>query len=98
MAAPLGDVMVMGRPDAVEGKVVNLPSHKAINDFSEKRHAAHDGDIDIKGPLDPEIKAALPEYDGDGHDKDGDDEDHVIVTGADAAAYLLPLQTTLCLR
>jgi hypothetical protein len=92
-ANPLGEVMILGRPDAVEGKAVALPSHEAINAFSDEKHrvAIHDGEID-KGTLEPEIKAALPEYDAGGHDKDGDGEDHIIVTGADAAAYLLPMR------
>jgi hypothetical protein len=40
--------------------------------------------------LDPEIKAALPAYESES--VGADDEDHIIVTGADAAAHLLPMR------
>ncbi|KAH7073877.1 OPT oligopeptide transporter protein-domain-containing protein [Paraphoma chrysanthemicola] len=86
---PLGDGLILGAP-GVEGKVANLPSHAAINAFSdEKRRLSIAGDdLDKKGALDPEIKAALPEYDG----SERDDDEHIIITGADAAAHLLPMR------
>jgi hypothetical protein len=91
---PLGDALIIGAPDSVEGKAVNLPSHEAINAFSDekRRLALHDGELDKKGVLDPEIKAALPAYDDADHDKFDDNEDHIIITGADAAAHLLSLR------
>jgi hypothetical protein len=93
-ANPLGDVLILGRPDAVEGKAVNLPSHEAVNAFSDEKHrlAVSDREIGKKGTLEPEIKAALPAYDAAEHDKNDDGEDHIIVTGADAAAHLLPMR------
>ncbi|KAH7089561.1 OPT oligopeptide transporter protein-domain-containing protein [Paraphoma chrysanthemicola] len=86
---PLGDGLILGAP-GVEGKVANLPSHAAINAFSdEKRRLSIAGDdLDKKGALDPEIKAALPEYDV----SERDDDEHIIITGADAAAHLLPMR------
>ncbi|KAF1934725.1 hypothetical protein EJ02DRAFT_429084, partial [Clathrospora elynae] len=58
---PLGDTLILGAP-GVEGKAVDLPSHKAINAFSDEKHrlAVHDGELEKKGALEPEIKAALP--------------------------------------
>lgn len=89
-ANPLGDGLILAGPDAVDGKVSKLPSHAAINAFTEEKHrlAARDSDSDKQGVLDPEIKAALPTYDT----VELDSEDHIIVTGADAAAHLLPMR------
>ncbi|KAF2023092.1 OPT superfamily oligopeptide transporter [Setomelanomma holmii] len=87
-ANPMGDGLILGAP-GIEGKTTVLPSHKAINAFTDEKHrlASIDGGFEKKGALEPEIKAALPSY-----DSAGDDEDHIIITGADAAAHLLPLR------
>jgi hypothetical protein len=47
-----------------------------------------EGNVDEKAVLEPEIKGALAPYDS----HDGDSDDHIIVTGADAAAHLLPMR------
>jgi hypothetical protein len=93
-ANPLGDTLILGKLDAVEGKAVDLPSHEAINTFSNEEHrlAVHDGEVDKKGALDREIKAALPAYDAVEYEKDDDGQNHIIITGADAAAHLLPMR------
>ena len=95
-ANPLGDTLILGGLDAVEGKATDLPSHEAINAFSDEKHrlVAKDGDADKVGALDPEIKAALPTYDAVEveNEKSDDGQDHIIVTGADAAAHLLPMR------
>lgn len=86
---PMGDSLILGAP-GIEGKTTVLPSHEAINAFNDEKHrlAADDADLDKKGVMEPEIKAALPSYDS-GEEDDGD---HIIVTGADAAAHLLPMR------
>jgi hypothetical protein len=93
-ANPLGDRLILGRPDAVEGKAMDLPSHEAINAFGDEKHrlAAHDGEVDEKTALDPEIKVALPAYNVVEYEKDDDGQDHIVITGADAAAHLLPMR------
>ncbi|CAN9113053.1 unnamed protein product [Alternaria alternata] len=93
-ANPLGDVLILGQPDAVGGTAISPPSHEAINAFSDEKHrlAVNDGEVEKKVALEPEIKAVLPEYDASEQEKDDNGEDHIIVTGADAAAHLLPLR------
>lgn len=88
-AQPLGDTLILGAP-GIEGKTTVVPSHEAINAFTDEKHrlAESDGDLDKKGVLEPEIKTALPSYDS----ADDDDDNHIIVTGADAAAHLLPMR------
>ncbi|KAI9742756.1 MAG: hypothetical protein M1818_003485 [Claussenomyces sp. TS43310] len=80
MPAPNADSIILGGFNTVEGKVVSIPSHKAIDDPENK-----EGVI----AAETEIKAALPLYDGD--DQDGKD-DTIIITGADAANHLLSLR------
>lgn len=77
--------------DTVEAEVVSVPSHEDIN---EKIHLAVDDEKSGKhGALDTEIKAVPPPlYDSENHDKDSDSDDVIIITGADAAAHLLPLR------
>jgi hypothetical protein len=89
-ANPMGDGLILGAP-GIEGKTTVIPSHEAINAFSDEKHrlASIDGGLEKKGVIEPEIKAALPSYDSAEHDDDGD---HIIVTGADAAAHLLPMR------
>ncbi|KAF3046926.1 hypothetical protein E8E12_007932 [Didymella heteroderae] len=88
-AQPLGDTLILGAP-GIEGKTNVIPSHEAINAFTDEKHrlAESDGDSDKKGVLEPEIKAALPSYDS----ADEDEDNHIIITGADAAAHLLPMR------
>ena len=88
-ANPMGDALVLGAP-GVEGKATDVPTHEAINSFTDEKHhlaASHEG-LDKKVALEPEIKAALPSY----NSSERDDDDIIIVTGADAAAHLLPLR------
>lgn len=88
-ANPMGDGLILGAP-GTEGKTTVIPSHEAINAFTDEKHrlAADDGGLEKTGVLEPEIKAALPSYNSDEHD----DDDHIIITGADAAAHLLPMR------
>jgi len=85
----------------LEGKVIEVPSHQAVNEkkivtasapeklgiATEKEGGAYDSS---------EIQAAPPLYDvGSHHDSDEKDtgsEDVIIITGADAAAHLLPMR------
>lgn len=85
----MGDTLILGAP-GVEGKTTVIPTHEAINAFTEEKHrlAESDGESEKKGVLEPEIKAALPSYDS----ASDDDDHHIIVTGADAAAHLLPMR------
>ncbi|KAL6705559.1 hypothetical protein ACN47E_006676 [Coniothyrium glycines] len=88
-ANPIGDTLILGAP-GIEGKTTVVPSHEAINAFTEKKHnlAYNDEGLEKKGALEPEIKAALPPYESSEHDN----ENRIIVTGADAAAHLLPMR------
>ncbi|KAJ4370267.1 hypothetical protein N0V86_009004 [Didymella sp. IMI 355093] len=88
-ANPLGDTLILGAP-GIEGKTTVVPSHEAINAFTDEKHrlAESDGDSDKKGVLNPDIKSALPSYDS----ADEDEDHHIIITGADAAAHLLPMR------
>lgn len=86
---PIGDTLILGVP-GIEGKTTAVPSHAAVNAFNEEKHqlATHDGELEKAAVLEPEIKAALPSYES----AEKDDDDHVIITGADAAAHLLPMR------
>jgi hypothetical protein len=87
-ANPMGETLILGAP-GIEGKTTVVPSHEAINHFTEEKHrlASIDGGAEKTGAFNQDIKAALPAYDS------GDnDEDHIIITGADAAAHLLPMR------
>jgi hypothetical protein len=86
-ANPLGDTLILGAP-GVEGKTTVVPTHEAMNAFTEEKHRLAEGNADLKTVLEPEIKGALASYDS----HDGDSDDHIIVTGADAAAHLLPMR------
>jgi hypothetical protein len=86
---------------SIEGKIVPVPSHAAINKVShEKEELSRDDagiEINEKGLADggEEIK---PVSDGDVDSIDNNKEtgiindDYIIVTGADASAHLLPLR------
>jgi hypothetical protein len=84
---PIADEMVIGAYDAVEGKVVKVPSHHAISeniDISEKV-----GEI-----VDSRITTAPVEDESPDNkdDNDTDSDGAIIRTGADAARYLLPMR------
>lgn len=85
----MGETLILGAP-GVEGKTVVVPTHEAINAFTEEKHrlAESKDDSEKRVVLEPEIKAALPSY----NSADEDDDHHIIITGADAAAHLLPMR------
>ncbi|KAI0121023.1 peptide transporter [Xylariales sp. AK1849] len=84
------NTIIVGALNPVEGKVVSVPTHQAIDE--KVRLAAADAEPGKDGGLDTEIKAAPPLSDSEDHDKKNDSEDVIIITGADAATYLLPLR------
>ncbi|POR36260.1 OPT oligopeptide transporter [Tolypocladium paradoxum] len=86
----MADTIVVGALNPVEGKVVSVPSHEAVDE--KIRLAADEAEIAKDGSLGIDIKAVPPLSDGDGHDKDNDSEDVIIITGADAGKHLLPLR------
>lgn len=85
MPAPGVDAAAM--PNPVENNVASFPDEKlAIN---EKLPFGTDVEImkDVSLVLEKEINAGSTE-----DLKDDDNEDHIIITGADAARYLLPMR------
>lgn len=89
MANPIADTIIMGSLNPVEGKVVSIPNHKAIDE--KLRLTVDEVDTGKEDTLDTEIKTAPSTDDGDDPDKHFDDN-AIIVTGADAANHLLPLR------
>lgn len=97
MAGPLDDKIIVGAINPIEGKVVEVPSHRAIR---EKKvvpvTTSADATTEKDAAQDSEIQPSLPVYDShkdhDSDDKDTGDEGVIIVTGADAAAHLLSLR------
>lgn len=88
MPVPLTDAIVVGGLNPVEGKIVSVPSHQAIN---EKVSIDESG---VGKELASEIQAipaTTPSDDGN-HEKDDNSDNAIIITGADAARYLLPLR------
>ncbi|RKU40426.1 hypothetical protein DL546_002670 [Coniochaeta pulveracea] len=90
------DIIITAPVNPVEGKVVEVPSHEAINEKKVITVGAGD-ELAEKKALDADVQAAPPLYDADGHNHgdDGNDaasDDVIIVTGADAAAHLLPMR------
>ncbi|KXJ87309.1 oligopeptide transporter-like protein [Microdochium bolleyi] len=87
-----GDSIIIGAPNPVEGKAIPVPD---TADLSEKIQQTPEGpEIDKKGALDPDngiTAVPLTTVDSDG-EKDRASEDVIIVTGADAAAHLLPMR------
>ncbi|CAD6449000.1 626c1573-1fe1-4a30-923a-3e4d05aaa8f5 [Sclerotinia trifoliorum] len=79
------DISVVGALNPVEGHVVAVPTHQEID---EKLRISADNREVSKDPLGIETKELS---DNDSHDKN-DDDDIIIVTGADAAAHLLPMR------
>lgn len=76
--------MAISISDPAEGNIFEVPSQDTTDEKSslDKKSAAHDVDI----------TAAPVADDGDGHEKDNDGKEPVIVTGADAALHLLPMR------
>jgi len=86
---PRDDTQVHGG-SGVERETTAVPTYEAIDTLTEAKHRLdeNDGELEKKGVLEPEIRAVLPSY-----DIADDDSDHrIIVTGADAAAHLLPMR------
>lgn len=71
----------------VVGSIVEVPSQDG-QDVAEK------SSLDKKTPLGVVdiTTAAVPEHDDNGHEKDNGGREPIIVTGADAAAHLLPMR------
>jgi hypothetical protein len=87
----------MSGPDPTT-TVLAVPTPQQDEAVSEKKGLSTDDDA-VKasgkdgGSLSPEIKEATPPFDhASSQDKDTDDEGHIIITGADAAAHLLPMR------
>lgn len=89
MPAPVADSIIIGAFNPVEGKVVSVPSHQAVNE--KERHDLDDEALRKEGLVDTEI-SAVPAFDYDDPDKDNGSEDVIIITGEDAATHLLPLR------
>ncbi|KAI1858146.1 hypothetical protein JX265_010814 [Neoarthrinium moseri] len=83
------NTVIVGSLNSVEGKIVDVPTHQAID---EKIRIAAEDPARSKEVVPAEITAAAPQYDGEEPKKDGDGEDVIIITGADAAKHLLPLR------
>ncbi|KAI8258392.1 Oligopeptide transporter 8 [Colletotrichum sp. SAR 10_98] len=83
---PIGDTIVAGALNPVEGKIVSVPNHAAINE-----KASFDDTAAGKG-LQAEIQAVAPQSESGSHEKDNGSEEVIIRTGADAAQHLLPLR------
>ncbi|KAK1460407.1 OPT oligopeptide transporter [Colletotrichum melonis] len=88
MPVPLTDAIVVGGLNPVEGKIVSVPSHQAIN---EKVSIDESG---VGKELASEIQTipATTTSDDGNHEKDDNSDNAIIITGADAARYLLPLR------
>ncbi|KAK4243546.1 OPT oligopeptide transporter [Corynascus novoguineensis] len=86
MTAPAADTTV----------VVEVPQPGEAEDISEKGHLAADDEkkaVKDGVPESPEIEAIPPAYDNESNQSKDDGSDDIrIVTGADAAAHLLPLR------
>lgn len=87
----------MSPPDIAEtaasgNKSVPISSDEAVNEKSKPDNDDVDASLAKDGALETTITAApsLPQYDS--HDKDSDSEGVIIITGADAAAHLLPMR------
>ncbi|KAL0940199.1 oligopeptide transporter 7 [Colletotrichum truncatum] len=83
---PIGDTIVAGALNPVEGKIVSVPNHQAINE------KASIDNIALGKEIDTEIKAVSAPSDSGSHDKDNASEDVIIRTGVDASVHLLPLR------
>ena len=86
MPKPDAEPVVVGAISPVDSEIVSVPSQRDVDD---KIHAVSDDLSDGKnGALTPETKEAHALSDSD----DNNSDDVIIVTGADAAAHLLPLR------
>ncbi|KAK4155839.1 OPT oligopeptide transporter protein-domain-containing protein [Chaetomidium leptoderma] len=84
MADPDGNTTVIEVPAPLETQVATEKPRLSTDEAKK----AKDGVLES-----PEIQAAPPAYDGDSsQEKDEGSDDVIIVTGADAAAHLLPLR------
>lgn len=91
--------IIAGAINPIEGKVVEVPSHRDVNEkkiVTGPLGDAEEAHTEKQGVPDSEIHAAPPVYEIGSHhgsdDKDDDSEDVIIITGADAAAHLLPMR------
>jgi len=90
------ETIVLGGVNTMAHQAVDVPSHAAINavmDINEKTgHDIDDKDLKKAGleVHDAEIQTA-PAYD-ESVEKDNNSEDKIIITGADASEYLLPIR------
>lgn len=75
------------RDDSAEDDPVSVPSREPVD-----HDAASDEKSGKGGVLDAKVTAAAPAYEPNDGLCDTDSENVVIVTGADAAAHLLPLR------
>ncbi|WYZ36523.1 hypothetical protein EsH8_II_000029 [Colletotrichum jinshuiense] len=85
---PSTDTIVVGGLNPVEGKVVSVPSHQAINE----KVGIDEHDVGKELASEIQVAPASPPSDGDSHEKDDNSDNAIIITGADAARYLLPLR------
>lgn len=83
MVAPIIDAVVGEPINPVEGKVVSVPSHQAINE--KIVFTTHDAETSKDNAL-------VLEKEVDGASSDSNSENVIIVTGADAAEHLLPMR------
>lgn len=88
--APQNEAIVVGGFNNIEAKVFDTPAHANAND--KETLTAPDSNIVTKddGQIDihPASRAASDEY----GEKDNNDNEVIIVTGADAAHHLLPMR------
>lgn len=84
----------MAAPDAA-ATIVEVPHPEESHETNEKPHLASDDEKKLKSGIteSPEIAPVAPAYDNDSsQEKEDGSEDVIIITGADAAAHLLPLR------
>ncbi|KAH7314361.1 OPT oligopeptide transporter [Rhexocercosporidium sp. MPI-PUGE-AT-0058] len=79
------DQIMLGGVNPIEGKVSILPSHDVIN---EKMRTS----IAVEKGIDGDIKPVSPEDVSDTGKESDTDDDAIIITGEDAARYLLPMR------
>ncbi|KAL2061507.1 hypothetical protein VTL71DRAFT_6884 [Oculimacula yallundae] len=79
------DQIMLGGVNPIEGKVTALPPHSAITEKMQTTIAVE------KGEIQSAVEVA-PEYSSDNGKESDSDDDAIIITGADAARYLLPLR------
>lgn len=89
MPNPITDAIVVGAFNPMEGKVISIPTHHSANE--KEAHPEH---VTQTGKnIETSIQAAPALSDADINEKEEEDrDDKIIITGADAALYLLPLR------